>query len=93
MDASILLVGGDDFLATLLVRIRNLVSCTVEVAPSPNEAMPLIQAQQPDLVMLQGSQVGELGALPPNQGSNPPCVDLLLTVRSPYIEASRGVAR
>lgn len=60
MDASILLVGGDDFLATLLVRIRNLVSCTVEVAPSPNEAMPLIQAQQPDLVILQGNQVVSL---------------------------------
>ncbi len=60
MDASILLVGGDDFLATLLVRIRNLVSCTVEVAPSPNEAMPLIQAQQPDLVILQGNQTASL---------------------------------
>ena len=60
MDASILLVGGDDFLATLLVRIRNLVSCTVEVAPNPSEAMPLIQAQQPDLVVLQGNQPGGL---------------------------------
>jgi two-component system, cell cycle response regulator len=60
MDASILLVGGDDFLATLLVRIRNLVSCTVEIAPNPSEAMPLIQAQQPDLVVLQGNQPGGL---------------------------------
>lgn len=60
MDASILLVGGDDFLATLLVRIRNLVSCTVEVATNPSEAMPLIQAQQPDLVILQGNQPGSL---------------------------------
>lgn len=60
MDASILLVGGDDFLATLLVRVRNLVSCTVEVAPSPGEAMPLIQAQQPDLVVLQSNQPGSL---------------------------------
>lgn len=60
MDASILLVGGDDFLATLLVRIRNLVSCTVEVAPNPSEAAPLIQAQQPDLVILQGDQPGGL---------------------------------
>ncbi len=58
MDASILLVGGDDFLATLLVRIRNLVSCTVEGAPNPSEAVPLIQAQQPDLVILQGNQPG-----------------------------------
>ncbi|XGV99805.1 MAG: diguanylate cyclase [Leptolyngbya sp. BL-A-14] len=60
MDASILLVGGDDFLATLLVRIRNLVSCTVEVATNPSEAMPLVQAQQPDLVILQGNQPGSL---------------------------------
>src|SRR5579883_383072 len=60
MDASILLVGGDDFLTTLLVRLRNLVSCTVEVAPNPSEAMPLIQAQQPDLVILQGNQPGNL---------------------------------
>ncbi|XHX77336.1 MAG: PleD family two-component system response regulator [Stenomitos frigidus ULC029] len=60
MDASILLVGGDDFLATLLVRIRNLVSCTVEVAPSTSEAMPLIQAQQPDLVVLQANHACSL---------------------------------
>ncbi|MBW4472958.1 MAG: diguanylate cyclase [Stenomitos rutilans HA7619-LM2] len=60
MDASILLVGGDDFLATLLVRIRNLVSCTVEVATNASEAMPLVQAQQPDLVILQGNQPGSL---------------------------------
>ncbi|UBF26508.1 diguanylate cyclase [Kovacikia minuta CCNUW1] len=60
MEASILLVGGDDFLSTLLNRIRNLVSCTVEVAPTPSEAVPLIQAQQPDLIILQGNLPGGL---------------------------------
>lgn len=60
MDASILLVGGDDFLSALLDRIHHLVSGTVEVASSPSEAVPLIQAQQPDLVILQGNQPGGL---------------------------------
>ncbi|WP_421655546.1 diguanylate cyclase [Leptothermofonsia sp. ETS-13] len=60
MEASILLVGGDDFLSTLLNRIRNLVTCIVEVASSPSEAVPLIQAQQPDLIILQGNQPGSL---------------------------------
>jgi two-component system cell cycle response regulator len=60
MEASILLVGGNDFLSTLLNRIRNLVTCTVEFALNPSEAVPLIQAQQPDLIILQGNQPGSL---------------------------------
>ncbi|MBL1174427.1 diguanylate cyclase [Pantanalinema sp. GBBB05] len=60
MDASILLVGGDDFLSTLLIRLRIVVNCTVEVASEPSEAVPLVQAQQPDLIILQGSQPGSL---------------------------------
>ena len=60
MDASILLVGGDDFLSTLLNRIQNLIDCTVEVASNPSEAVPLIQAQQPDLIILQANQPGGL---------------------------------
>ncbi|MGA7935420.1 MAG: diguanylate cyclase [Kovacikia sp.] len=60
MEASILLVGGDEFLSTLLARIRNLVNSTVEVAPTPSEAVPLIQAQQPDLIILQGNLPGGL---------------------------------
>ncbi len=60
MEASILLVGGDDFLSTLLNRVQNLVTCIVEVASSPSEAVPLIQAQQPDLIILQGNQPGSL---------------------------------
>jgi two-component system, cell cycle response regulator len=60
MDASILMVGSDDFLLTLLIRIHNLVSGTIEVATSPSEAVPLIQAQQPDLVILESNQPGSL---------------------------------
>jgi two-component system cell cycle response regulator len=60
MDASILLVGGDDFLSTLLQRVRNLVGCTVQTVSSPSEAVPIIQAQQPDLIILQGSQPGSI---------------------------------
>lgn len=59
-NASILLVGGDDFLSTLLSRILGLVACTVDVAPTASEAVPLIQAQQPDLIILQGNQPGTL---------------------------------
>lgn len=60
MDASILLIGGDGFLFTLLERIRALANCTVEVAATPSEAMPLIQAQQPDLIVVEANQPGGL---------------------------------
>jgi two-component system, cell cycle response regulator len=60
MDASILVVGSDDFLLALLIRIHNLVSGTIEVAANPSEAVPLIQAQQPDLIILQANQPGGL---------------------------------
>ncbi len=58
--ASILLVGGEEFLSTLLSRIQRLLTCTVDVAASPLEAMPLVQAQQPDLILFQGDQPGAL---------------------------------
>jgi two-component system, cell cycle response regulator len=60
MDASILLIGGDDFLSTLLDRVHNLLNCIVEVASDPGEAVPLIQAQQPDLIILEENQPGSL---------------------------------
>lgn len=58
MNASLLLIGCDDFLSTLLDRIHNLMQCTIEGASSPSEAVPLIQAQQPDLIILQGNLPG-----------------------------------
>lgn len=59
-NASILLVGGDAFLAALLDRLQRLIACTVEVAAGASEAMPLIQAQQPDLIMVQSNHPGGL---------------------------------
>jgi two-component system cell cycle response regulator len=59
-NASILLVGGDDFLATLLERIQRLIACTVEGVASSSEAMQLIQAQQPDLIILESNYPGTL---------------------------------
>jgi two-component system cell cycle response regulator len=53
MTASILIVGENYFLAALLDRVRDLADCTIETASSPSEAVPLIQAQQPDLLILQ----------------------------------------
>jgi two-component system, cell cycle response regulator len=53
MDASILLVGSQTFLTLITDRVHQLVACTVNSALSSAEAMPLIQAQQPDLVLVQ----------------------------------------
>nr|WP_275993486.1 diguanylate cyclase [Argonema antarcticum] len=60
MDASILVVGSDEFQTTLLERLRYIAACTVEVTSSPKEVLPLIQAEQPDVLILQASQVGSL---------------------------------
>lgn len=60
MDASVLLVGSKPFQSLLFDLIQDLATLTVEGAANPFEAMPLIQAQQPDLVLIQGSQPGSL---------------------------------
>jgi two-component system, cell cycle response regulator len=52
MEASILIVGGNEFITKLLTYVRQLEACTVETATNPEEALQLIQAQQPDLVIL-----------------------------------------
>lgn len=56
MDASILVVGGPDFSEYLLEQICQIQGITTEVAANATEATPLIQAQQPDLVILQAKQ-------------------------------------
>ncbi|MBD2091686.1 diguanylate cyclase [Microcoleus sp. FACHB-1515] len=58
MDASILLVGNGAFRSLLLKSIQELAAFTVEVAPNPDEAAPLIQAQQPDILVMQASLPG-----------------------------------
>ncbi len=60
MDASVLLVGSKPFQSLLFDLIQDLATFTVEGAANPFEAMPLIQAQQPDLVLIQGSQLDSL---------------------------------
>lgn len=60
MDASILLVGGETFRFPLLKLIRDIATFTVEVAADPLEAMPLILAQQPDLLLIEASQKDSL---------------------------------
>ncbi len=60
MDASILIVGDREFLASLSALTPDLATFTLEVAPNPHEATPLIQAQQPDLLMIQATQPGSL---------------------------------
>lgn len=59
MDASILIVGDRDFLADHLQLVRRLQSCTIETA-SISDALSLIQAQQPDILLLQSSQTESL---------------------------------
>jgi two-component system cell cycle response regulator len=60
MNASILVVGGNNFLATFVQLIQQVADFTLEVASNPNEAMPLIQAQQPDLLVMQAGQPATL---------------------------------
>ncbi|MBF2072804.1 MAG: diguanylate cyclase [Synechococcales cyanobacterium C42_A2020_086] len=60
MDASILLVGGETFRFPLLKLIRDIATFTVEVAADPLEAMPLILAQQPDLLLIEANQKDSL---------------------------------
>jgi two-component system, cell cycle response regulator len=56
MDASILLVGSNDFQTGLLNLIPNLATFAVERAIDPADAVQIIQAQQPDLLVIQSSQ-------------------------------------
>lgn len=60
MDASILLIGGEKFRYSLLNLIQKIATLTVEGAADPFEAMPLILAQQPDLLLIQGTQTDSL---------------------------------
>ena len=60
MDASVLLVGSNPFQALLLDLIRGLATFTVQRVTNPGEAMPLIQAQQPDLLLVQANQSDSL---------------------------------
>ncbi len=56
MDASILLIGDSRFRDALMTLIQTIQSIAVEHVADPFEAMPLILAQQPDLLLIQASQ-------------------------------------
>jgi len=58
MDASILLIGSNKFLEAFSGVIRAESMFAVEVASHPRDAVSLVQAQQPDLLLLQASHPG-----------------------------------
>lgn len=60
MDASVLVVGNDRFITTFINQIGKIVSGTVEVSSYLDEVIPLIQIKQPDVLLLQATQVGSL---------------------------------
>jgi two-component system, cell cycle response regulator len=61
MGASILVIGEKEFQSSLLqTLVPEPTTFTVEVAANPFEAMLLVQAQQPDLLLIQAGQIGGL---------------------------------
>lgn len=58
MTASLIWVGESDFRSALQALIHEPAAFTVEVAANPFEAMLLVQAQQPDLLLIQAQQLG-----------------------------------
>ncbi|MBD1899732.1 diguanylate cyclase [Trichocoleus sp. DQ-A3] len=60
MDAFVLVVGTDAFLATFLTRIAALVGGAVEAASQLDEVMPLLEKKLPHILILQASLEGSL---------------------------------
>ena len=60
MEASVLVVGNDQFLTTFLNQIHNIMSGTVEASSQLDEVIPLIQTKQPAVLILQATQVSSL---------------------------------
>ncbi len=60
MDASILIVGTDDFCNSIWELIGTVEHLTIENAPTSDEALLIIQAQQPDMVIIQAKMGGAL---------------------------------
>jgi two-component system cell cycle response regulator len=53
MAASLLIVGSDDFCNLICCQIQSGEPLTLEVAPTAEEALLVVQAQQPDVIILQ----------------------------------------
>jgi two-component system, cell cycle response regulator len=60
MGRSIVIVGDPNFQSTLLERLKHLVNYGLNFASSPQEAIPLIESQQPDVLIVQARQAGNL---------------------------------
>ncbi|MEP0755871.1 diguanylate cyclase [Coleofasciculus sp. FACHB-129] len=60
MDAFVLVVGTDAFLATFLTRIAALVGGAVEAASQLDEVIPLLEKRLPYILILQASLEGSL---------------------------------
>jgi two-component system cell cycle response regulator len=60
MDGSILLIGDRAFLEAHLPWIRENLPCTLETVSSLTDAVSMIQAQQPDIVLIQADQENSL---------------------------------
>jgi two-component system cell cycle response regulator len=58
MDASILVVGNDRFLTTMVNQICSMMSGAVEASSAINEVIPLIRSTQPAILILQATQLG-----------------------------------
>jgi two-component system cell cycle response regulator len=57
MDASVLVVGNEQFLTTVVNQIPNILSGTVEASSHPDDVISLIQAKQPAVLILQARQM------------------------------------
>lgn len=60
MDASVLVVGNQQFLTLFLNPIRTITSGTVETTSDLDEVISLIQSQQPAILVVQAKQPGSL---------------------------------
>lgn len=58
MDASILIVGSHGFCTAIRNLIGPVEHLTIENAPTPEEALLIVQAQQPDIVISNGDMDG-----------------------------------
>ncbi|MEB3356148.1 MAG: diguanylate cyclase [Synechococcales bacterium] len=56
MDASILIVGSREFCDVLVQFVQAVANLTVETAANAADAIPFVQAQQPDVLILQSDQ-------------------------------------
>lgn len=58
MDASVLVVGNEPFLATFVNQIRHLLSGTVEASSDLEQVIELVHKTQPAILIVQASQNG-----------------------------------